>query len=268
MVLIAVPVLTVVLLLQPGRPRVCGLPVLAQVHPAQLIRPGDSEKVCQGEKAEDGGCPERCPDCDGEGPGQLVSEDQPGLGPGPVPQQTSLPRLQPDLHEDGDGQEPHQAAAPVHSHGVQRVVQLEPEEQEVVEAEEGQPAPGLAPVTTLSLSLTSRLTRPLTCQSSIQGHEKAPGLMEEELVDEEDSETPSGGSEDGVDYGQTNRVSIPWVEYRALRSSIESQEAEYKNESAESRERNGVARKIIDPAVLGEPQGSRTDDETAWRQRL
>ena len=91
--------------------------------------------------------------------------------------------------------------------------------------------------------------------------------MEEELVDEEDSETPSGGSEDGVDYGQTNRVSIPWVGYRALRSSIKSEEAEYKNESAESRERNGVARKIIDPAVLGEPQGSRTDDETAWRQR-
>ena len=92
--------------------------------------------------------------------------------------------------------------------------------------------------------------------------------MEEELVDEEDSETSSGGSEDGVDDGQTNYISIACIGYRALRASIKSQEAEYKNESAESRERNGVARKIIDPAVLEEPQGSRTDDETTWRQRL
>ena len=89
--------------------------------------------------------------------------------------------------------------------------------------------------------------------------------MEEELVDEEDGDTSSGGPEDGVDDGQTNRVSIPCVGYRALRATIECQEAEYENESPESCERNGVSRNIIWPAFLREPQGSRPDDVTTWR---
>ena len=90
--------------------------------------------------------------------------------------------------------------------------------------------------------------------------------MEEELVDEEDSETSSGGSEDGVDDGQTNHISIPCLGYGALRASIESQEAEYENESPESSQRNGVSWDIIELAVLGEPQGSRSDDVTTWKQ--
>ena len=87
--------------------------------------------------------------------------------------------------------------------------------------------------------------------------------MEEELVDEEDSETSSGGTEDGVDDGQTNYVSITRVGYWALRASIESQEAEYENETPEPSERNGVSRNIIRLALLCEPQGSRSDDVTA-----
>ena len=91
--------------------------------------------------------------------------------------------------------------------------------------------------------------------------------MEVELVDEEDSETSSGGTQDGVDDGQTYRVSIPCLGYRALGASIESQEAEYENESSESSEWNGVSGNIIELAVLGEPLGSRADDVTTWRQQ-
>ena len=89
--------------------------------------------------------------------------------------------------------------------------------------------------------------------------------MEEELVDEEDGETSSGGPEDGVDNGQTDRVSVPCLGYGALRSSVESQEAEYENEPPESRERHGVTRNIIYGALLGEPQASRPNDVTTWR---
>ena len=90
--------------------------------------------------------------------------------------------------------------------------------------------------------------------------------MEEELVDEEDSETSSGGSEDGVDDGQTNYISIACIGYRALRASIKSQEAEYEDESTESSKGNGVSWDIVELAVLGEPKGSRSDDVTTWRR--
>ena len=91
--------------------------------------------------------------------------------------------------------------------------------------------------------------------------------MEEELVDEEDGETSSGSPKDGVDDGQTNYVSITWVGYRALRASIESQEAEYENESPKPRERNGMSWNIIRLALLRKPQGSGSDDVTSWREK-
>ena len=175
--------------------------MLDQVHPLELVLSPHSKDGAILERAEQDDGPEERPGGDGETSSQVVGEYEPGVAGVSVPEYSSLASREPDVHEPGHAKQTHNAASAMDGNGVKRVVQPEFQHGEVDghEAESTQSAdnesgPGLEEVTAGTESHHAG-------QGSVESHQETPGLLQGELVHEEDGHSPCGGSQDGVDDG-------------------------------------------------------------------
>ena len=182
-----------------------------------------------------------------------MSQHQPRVALVSIPEDSSDSSLQPGVHEPGHREETHETTSSVHCHSVQGIIKLECEH-EVVDADEAQTTqssdyescPGFIEIAASTESHHPR-------QSTIECHEEAPGLGEEELVDEEDGDTASGGSQDGVDNGQGDHITITNLGDAALTASVESEEPEDEDEATETSERDRVTLDLLQLALVTEP---------------
>ena len=87
--------------------------------------------------------------------------------------------------------------------------------------------------------------------------------MQGELVHKEDSHAARGRSQDGVDDGQANHISISGVGDGSLGASVESEEAEDEDETPETSQGYGVARHVYRFSFWGKSASAGFDEIAA-----